>query len=76
MLKQEAEQVDAENTESKVGKLNHVNPDMVARLSEALKEDWQKLASKLGYTNDEVIIRDVLNRIFHSFPQIFQIFFS
>lgn len=54
VLKQETEQVEAENVDVKPRKLNHVNPEMVARLSEALKQDWPKLAAKLGYTNDEV----------------------
>ena len=55
VLKQEADQVDVENVEVKVGKLNHVNPEMVSKLSEALKDDWEKLAQKLGYTSSEVI---------------------
>ncbi|XP_015588644.1 THO complex subunit 1 [Cephus cinctus] len=54
VLKQESEQVDAENAEVKIRKLNKVTPEMVAKLSEALKSDWKKLASKLGYTNDEI----------------------
>jgi len=50
----EAEQVETENVDVKVRKLNHVNPEMVARLSEALKQDWPKLATKLGYTAEEI----------------------
>jgi len=54
VLKQESEQVDAENADMKARKLNKVTPEMVAKLSESLKNDWKKLATKFGYTNDEV----------------------
>lgn len=54
VLKQESEQVDSESADGKVRKLNKVTPEMVAKLSESLKNDWKKLATKLGYTNDEV----------------------
>lgn len=57
VLKQESEQTDNENIETKgrESKLNKVTPEMVAKLSEMLKGDWKKLAAKLGYTNDEVV---------------------
>lgn len=57
VLKQESEQADNENVETKVreSKLNKVTPEMVAKLSEVLKGDWKKLAAKLGYTNDEIV---------------------
>lgn len=57
VLKQESEQTDNENVETKEReiKLNKVTPEMVAKLSEVLKGDWKKLAAKLGYTNDEVV---------------------
>lgn len=57
VLKQESEQTDNENVETKgrESKLNKVTPEMVAKLSEMLKGDWKKLAAKLGYTNDEVV---------------------
>ncbi|XP_012271663.1 THO complex subunit 1 [Orussus abietinus] len=55
MLKQETEQTDTESSETKNTKFNKVNSEMVAKLSEALKDDWKKLAAKLGYTNDEII---------------------
>ncbi|KAK2578475.1 hypothetical protein KPH14_011643 [Odynerus spinipes] len=57
VLKQESEQADNENVETKVreSKLNKVTPEMVAKLSEVLKGDWKKLATKLGYTNDEIV---------------------
>jgi len=54
VLKQESEQVDSESADGKARKLNKVTPEMVAKLSESLKNDWKKLATKLGYTNDEV----------------------
>lgn len=54
VLKQESEQVDSESTDLKTGKLNKVTPEMVAKISESLKNDWKKLATKLGYTNEEV----------------------
>lgn len=54
VLKQEAEQVDSESVDAKSRKLNKVTPEMVAKLSESLKNDWKKLATKFGYTNDEV----------------------
>jgi len=54
VLKQESEQVDAESADMKARKLNKVTPEMVAKLSESLKNDWKKLATKFGYTNDEV----------------------
>lgn len=54
VLKQESEQVEAESADMKARKLNKVTPEMVTRLSESLKNDWKKLAAKLGYTNDEV----------------------
>ncbi|XP_047360741.1 THO complex subunit 1 isoform X1 [Vespa velutina] len=57
VLKQESEQTDNENVETKgrESKLNKVTPEMVAKLSEVLKGDWKKLAAKLGYTNDEIV---------------------
>jgi len=54
VLKQESEQVD-ESADMKARKLNKVTPEMVAKLSESLKNDWKKLATKFGYTNDEVL---------------------
>ncbi|XP_076762177.1 THO complex 1-like protein Hpr1 isoform X2 [Xylocopa sonorina] len=54
VLKQESEQVEAENTDAKGRKLTKVTPEMVAKLSEILKNDWKKLATKLGYTSDEI----------------------
>lgn len=54
VLKQESEQVEAENTDTKGRKLTKVTPDMVAKLSEILKNDWKKLATKFGYTSEEV----------------------
>lgn len=55
VLKPESEQGDSENTtDTKGRKLVKVTPEMVAKLSEILKNDWKKLAPKLGYTNDEI----------------------
>lgn len=54
VLKQESEQVDSEGTEIKTRKFNKVTSEMVAKLSEVLSNDWKKLATKLGYTTDEV----------------------
>ncbi|CAD1478339.1 unnamed protein product, partial [Heterotrigona itama] len=54
VLKQESEQVEVENTDTKRRKLTNVTPEMVAKLSEILKNDWKKLATKLGYTNEEI----------------------
>ncbi|XP_076243312.1 THO complex 1-like protein Hpr1 isoform X2 [Calliopsis andreniformis] len=54
VLKQESEQVESENTDTKARKLTKVTPEMVAKLSEILKSDWKKLATKLGYTSDEI----------------------
>lgn len=54
VLKQDSEQVD-ESADVKTRKLNKVTPEMVAKLSESLKNDWKKLATKFGYTNDEVL---------------------
>jgi len=55
VLKQDSEQ-DSESTDIKARKLNKVTPEMVGKLSENLKNDWKKLATKFGYTNDEVSI--------------------
>lgn len=52
-MKQDSEQ-DSESADNKGRKLNKVTPDMVGKLSESLKNDWKKLATKFGYTNDEV----------------------
>ncbi|XP_029044861.1 THO complex subunit 1 isoform X3 [Osmia bicornis bicornis] len=54
VLKQESEQVESENTDTKSRKLTKVTPEMVAKLSEILKGDWKKLATKLGYTSEEI----------------------
>nr|XP_012226653.1 PREDICTED: THO complex subunit 1 isoform X2 [Linepithema humile] len=54
VLKQESEQVDSESADGKARKLNKVTSEMVAKISESLKNDWKKLATKLGYTNDEI----------------------
>ncbi|XP_076167472.1 THO complex 1-like protein Hpr1 isoform X4 [Ptiloglossa arizonensis] len=54
VLKQESEQVEPENTDTKGRKLTKVTPEMVAKLSDILKNDWKKLATKFGYTIDEI----------------------
>ena len=54
VLKQESEQVEAESTDTKARKLTKVTSEMVGKLSEILKSDWKKLATKLGYTSDEI----------------------
>lgn len=54
VLKQDNEQVDPETTDIKARKLNKVTPEMVVKLSESLKNDWKKLATKFGYTNEEI----------------------
>ncbi|XP_057318707.1 THO complex subunit 1 [Microplitis mediator] len=54
VLKQESEQVECENSEVKTRKLNFVNVEMIVKLSEVLKNDWEKLATKLGYAADEI----------------------
>ncbi|XP_026827931.1 THO complex subunit 1 isoform X4 [Ooceraea biroi] len=54
VLKQESEQVDSEGTDIKTRKFNKVTSEMVAKLSESLSNDWKKLATKLGYTTDEI----------------------
>ncbi|XP_044003387.1 THO complex subunit 1 isoform X2 [Aphidius gifuensis] len=54
VLKQDAEQVDVDTIDSKIRKINPVSTDIIDKLSEVLKDDWQKLASKLGYARDEI----------------------
>ncbi|KAK1137366.1 hypothetical protein K0M31_001878 [Melipona bicolor] len=54
VLKQESDQVEVENTDTKGRKLTKVTPVMVAKLSEILKNDWKKLATKFGYTSEEI----------------------
>lgn len=55
VLKQESEQVESESTENtKERKLTKITPEMVAKLAEVLKNDWKKLATKLGYTSEEI----------------------
>ena len=46
---------DASENADEAEKSNRICQDLVEKLSEILKNDWEKLASKLGYTNDEVI---------------------
>ena len=62
VLKQESEQVEVENTDTKGRKLTKVTPEMVAKLSEILKNDWKKLATKFGYTSEEVEINFVIRK--------------
>ncbi|KAK0089024.1 hypothetical protein PV325_009645 [Microctonus aethiopoides] len=54
VLKQDSDQVESENVDNKTGKLNPVSGEMIAKLSEVLKGDWEKLATKLGYAQDEI----------------------
>ncbi|KZC13790.1 THO complex subunit 1 [Dufourea novaeangliae] len=54
VLKQESEQVEPENTDTKARKLTKITSEMVAKLSDVLKNDWKKLATKLGYTSEEI----------------------
>ncbi|XP_063981121.1 THO complex subunit 1 [Diachasmimorpha longicaudata] len=54
ILKQESETVEAENSDNKARKLNPVSMEMIEKLSEVLKEDWEKLATKLGYNSREI----------------------
>lgn len=63
VLKQESEQVEVENTDTKGRKLTKVTPEMVAKLSEILKNDWKKLATKLGYTSEEVEINFIIRKL-------------
>lgn len=61
-MKQESETaLETENSDSKSRKLKPVNAEMITKLSEVLKGDWEKLAAKLGYTSDEVIIISITN---------------
>ncbi|XP_078046919.1 THO complex 1-like protein Hpr1 isoform X2 [Augochlora pura] len=53
VLQKESEQVEPENSDTKGRKLTKITPEMVAKLSDVLKNDWKKLATKLGYTNEE-----------------------
>ena len=62
VLKQESEQVEVDNTDTKGRKLTKVTPEMVAKLSEILKNDWKKLATKFGYTSEEVEINFVIRK--------------
>lgn len=66
VLKQDAEQVDSEGADAKTMKLNKVTPEMLVKLSEILKNDWKKLATKFGYTNDEVRVH-ILQKLFQNF---------
>ncbi|CAK9799633.1 THO complex subunit 1 [Anthophora quadrimaculata] len=54
VLKPESEQVESANADTKGRKLTKVTSEMVAKLSEILKNDWKKLATKLGYTSEEI----------------------
>ncbi|KAK0161819.1 hypothetical protein PV327_008231 [Microctonus hyperodae] len=54
VLKQDSDQVESENIDNKTSKLNPVSREMIAKLSEVLKGDWEKLATKLGYRQDEI----------------------
>lgn len=56
VLKQESETVEADNGDNKARKFNPVSMEMIEKLSEVLKEDWEKLATKLGYDSGEVHI--------------------
>ncbi|XP_058804259.1 THO complex subunit 1 isoform X3 [Phymastichus coffea] len=44
---------DADTTEAKSKIANRISHELVDKLAEVLKNDWQKLATKLGYRNDE-----------------------
>lgn len=70
VLKQESEQVEAESADTKARKLNKVTPEMVAKLSESLKNDWKKLATKFGYTNDEVRLNKLLSFSYYNINTI------
>ncbi|XP_076291727.1 THO complex 1-like protein Hpr1 isoform X2 [Lasioglossum baleicum] len=54
VLQKESEQVEPENPDTKGRNLIKITPEMVAKLSDVLKNDWKKLATKLGYTNEEI----------------------
>ncbi|CAK9814299.1 THO complex subunit 1 [Anthophora plagiata] len=54
VLKPESEQVESANADTKGRKLTKVTSEMVAKFSEILKNDWKKLATKLGYTSEEI----------------------
>ncbi|XP_058804258.1 THO complex subunit 1 isoform X2 [Phymastichus coffea] len=45
---------DADTTEAKSKIANRISHELVDKLAEVLKNDWQKLATKLGYRNDEI----------------------
>lgn len=53
-LNEETEKSEVETTESKSKTINRVNRELVEKLAEVLKNDWEKLAAKLGYTDEEV----------------------
>ncbi|XP_034934263.1 THO complex subunit 1 [Chelonus insularis] len=54
VLKQDSEVVESENSDHKAGKTNPITEGMIIKLSEVLKNDWEKLAIKLGYKQDEI----------------------
>ena len=54
-LSEESIKQDNENADAKQKSIDRISRDVVEKLAEALKEDWEKLAAKLGYTNDEVM---------------------
>ncbi|XP_008213701.1 THO complex subunit 1 isoform X3 [Nasonia vitripennis] len=49
-LKQETEAI-----ESKPKVINRISRELVEKLAEVMKDDWETLAAKLGYTNDEIV---------------------
>ena len=45
----------SENTEVKEAKVPGISRDVVEKLAEVIKDNWEKLAVKLGYITDEVL---------------------
>lgn len=62
-IKQEPEVSD---TKPKVARISR---EVVEKLAEVLKNDWQKLATRLGYTEDEVFF--IFFILFHFYQLIF-----
>lgn len=63
VLKQESEQVETETVSTKFRKFNKVTADIVAKLSEILKGDWEALAAKFRYQPHEVNIKEKQRKI-------------
>ncbi|KAJ8679200.1 hypothetical protein QAD02_014987 [Eretmocerus hayati] len=54
-LSEENTKPEADSEETKPKRISRISRELVEKLADALKDDWEKLAIRLGYTAEEIV---------------------